>query len=263
MFLNLVNKIINKIGYKIKIERVNFPYDIFDDREFMDLYKVCKDYTKTSLERMYSLYNSMKYIIANKIEGDLVECGVWKGGSSMLMALMLKKHGILDKKIHLYDTFEGMSEPSPIDKTIKGVSASSLLGKERKENENSVWCYSPIEDVKNALFSTGYPQENLIFVKGKVENTLLEYVPGQLSLLRLDTDWYESTKIELQILYPLLVELGVLIIDDFGHWEGAQKAVTEYFMQNDNHQFLHRIDYTGRLVIKTYNNKKNKSLQVL
>lgn len=257
MFLNLVNKITNKLGYKIKVERLNFPYDIFGDKEFMDVYNICKDYTMTSLERMYSLYNSMKYSINNKIEGDLVECGVWKGGSAMLMALMLKKYGIMDKKIHLYDTFEGMSEPSSIDKTINGVDASTLLGKEKKENEESVWCYSPIEEVKKTLFSIGYPQENLIFVKGKVEDTLLEHVPGRISVLRLDTDWYESTKIELQILYPLLSEKGVLIIDDFGHWEGAQKAVMEYFTQNDNHQFLHRIDYTGRLIIKTYHDKKN------
>ena len=256
MFLNFVNKIINRFGYKIKVERLNFPYDIFGDKEFMDLYNTCKDYTMTSPERMYSLYNSMKYIIDNKIEGDLVECGVWKGGSSMLMALMLKKYGITNKKIHLYDTFEGMSEPSSIDKTIKGVNASTLLEKEKKENENSFWCYSPIEEVKNTLFSTGYPQENLIFVKGKVEDTLRVHVPGKISVLRLDTDWYESTKIELQILYPLLSEKGVLIIDDFGYWEGAQKAVIEYFTQNDNHQFLHRIDYTGRLIIKTHNDKK-------
>ena len=257
MFLNLVNKITGKFGYKIKIERLNFPYDIFGDKEFMEIYNICKDYTMTSLERMYSLYNSTKYIIANKIEGDLVECGVWKGGSSMLMALLLKRYGIVDKKIYLYDTFEGMSEPSSVDKTINGVNAATLLGNERKEKESSVWCYSPIEEVKSLLFSTGYPQENLIFVKGKVEDTLLEHVPGRISVLRLDTDWYESTKIELQILYPLLSEKGVLIIDDFGHWEGAKKAVTEYFMQNCNHQFLHRIDYTGRLIIKTNRDKKN------
>ena len=256
MFLNLVNKITGKFGYKIKVERLNFPYDIFGDKEFMEIYDRCKDYTMTSLERMYSLYNSMKYIIDNKIEGDLAECGVWKGGSSMLMALLLKKYGITDKKIYLYDTFEGMSEPSSIDKTFKGVSATTLLNKERKENENSIWCYSPIEEVKKTLFSTGYPQASLIFIKGKVEDTLHQHVPGKLSLLRLDTDWYESTRIELQILYPLLSEKGILIIDDFGHWEGAKKAVTEYFMQNGNHQFLHRIDYTGRLIIKTTNDKK-------
>ena len=251
MFLNLLNKISSKFGYKIKVERLNFPYDIFGDKEFMEIYNICKDYTMTSLERMYSLYNSMKYIISNKIDGDLAECGVWKGCSAMLMALLLKRYGIMDKKIHLYDTFEGMSEPTSVDKTITGISASTLLNKQRKENKNSVWCYSPIEEVKKTLLSTGYPQENLIFVKGKVEDTLPRHVPGKLSLLRLDTDWYESTRIELQILYPLLSEKGVLIIDDFGHWEGAKKAVTEYFMQNSNHQYLHRIDYTGRLIIKT------------
>jgi hypothetical protein len=257
MLLNLVNKITGRFGYRVKVERLNFPYDIFGNKEFMEIYNKCKDYTMTSPERMYSLYNSIEYVIANKIEGDLAECGVWKGGSSMLMALLLKRHGVTDKKIYLYDTFEGMSEPSPIDKTAKGVNASTLLDKQRKDDENSIWCYSPIEEVKKALFSTGFPQENLIFIKGKVEDTLLQHVPGKLSILRLDTDWYESTKIELQILYPLLSENGVLIIDDFGHWEGARKAVMEYFTQNGNHQFLHRIDYTGRLIIKTQTDKKN------
>ena len=257
MFLNLVNKITNKFGYQLKVEKLNFPHDIFGDKEFMKVYDVCKEHTMTSLERMYSLYQSMNYIIANKIEGDLVECGVWKGGSSMLMAIMLKGQGITDKKIYLYDTFEGMSEPSSFDKSFKGDSASTLLNKEKKENENSIWCYSSIDNVKNALFSTGYPEENLLFIKGKVEDTLLEHVPGRLSLLRLDTDWYESTRIELQILYPLLSEQGVLIIDDFGHWAGARKAVMEYFMQQGNHPFLHRIDYTGRLIIKNHLDKKN------
>lgn len=256
MFLKFLNKIGSKFGYKIKVERLNFPYDIFSDKEFMEIYNICKDHTMSSLERMYSLYNSMKYIIENKIDGDLVECGVWKGGSSMLMALMLKKYGVTNKKIYLYDTFEGMPEPSSIDKTTQGVSASILMSKETKENENSVWCYSPIEEVKNTLISTGFLPENLIFVKGKVEDTLLKQVPERISVLRLDTDWYESTKIELEILYPLLSERGVLIIDDFGHWEGAQKAVIEYFRLNDNRQFLHRIDYTGRLIIKL-NGRRN------
>ena len=113
-----------------------------------------------------------------------------------------------------------------------------------------MWCYSPLEEVKKNLLSTGYPEEQIQYIKGRVEDTLTHHRPGKLSLLRLDTDWYESTRAELQVLYPLLEKKGVMIIDDFGHWEGAKKAVTEYFESIQAYPFLQRIDYTGRLMIK-------------
>jgi len=204
----------------------------------------------TTIERMYSLYQAMDYIFKNNVEGDLVECGVWKGGSSMLMALMLEKYKMKKRKLYLFDTFEGMSEPSLVDKTYAGDSASDLLKRERKEIASSVWCYSSLEEVKENLLSTGLEAGNLYFVKGKIEETLKKNLPGKLSLLRLDTDWYESTKVELELLFPLLNEKGVLIIDDFGHWEGAKKAVVEYFDKEKLTPFLFRIDFTGRLMIK-------------
>jgi len=143
-----------------------------------------------------------------------------------------------------------MSEPTESDKTSTGKNASDLLQQENKEDTSSIWCYSSLEEVKSNLFSTGFPRENIFFIKGKVEDTLKENLPGKLSLLRLDTDWYESTKTELELLYPLLKEKGVLIIDDFGHWEGAKKAVVEYFEKNKLNPFLFRIDFTGKLMIK-------------
>jgi O-methyltransferase len=250
MLFNIANKVAGRFGYKLKIEKSNSPFDILGNAEFMGLYNECKPYTMTSLERMFSLYQSVSYIIKNNIEGDLVECGVWRGGSSMMISLMLKRNNITDRKIYLYDTFEGMSEPSDFDTTARGVHANELMKKEKKDDEKSVWCYAPLEDVKKHLYSTGYPENNLIFIKGKIEDTLSSNMPGKLSLLRLDTDWYESTKIELELLFPLLNEKGVLIIDDFGHWDGARKAVTEYFEKTNKHPLLHRIDYTGRLMIK-------------
>ena len=255
MIIKLMNKIAGYSGYAFRKKEIPIPEDIFNEKEFMLLYEKCKDYTMTTIERMYSLYQSMNYIFKNNIQGDLVECGVWKGGSSMLMAFMLQKYGMADRKLYLYDTFEGMSEPSEFDKTFTGKSADDLLEKEKKENSSSVWCYSSIKEVKRNLFSTGFLSENIIFVKGKVEDTLNENLPGKLSLLRLDTDWYESTKTELELLYPLLNENGILIIDDFGHWDGAKKAVVEYFEKNENNPFLFRIDFTGRLMIKP--NDKN------
>ena len=167
----------------------------------------------------------------------------------MIASYLLRK-GISDRKIWLYDTFEGMSAPSQVDKNVQGHAASALLDVQDKKDDTSIWCYASMEDVQRNLYATGYPKDNLVFVRGKVEDTLSKNMPGPLSLLRLDTDWYESTKIELELLYPLLVRNGVLIIDDFGFWEGAKKAVVEYFDKIEEPRFLHRIDFTGRILIK-------------
>ena len=147
----------------------------------------------------------MNYIFKNNLPGDFVECGVWKGGSSMMIALMLKKHGFTGRKLYLYDTFEGMSEPTEADKTSQGEGAKELLSVQDKADDTSIWCYSSLDEVKKNLLSTGFSSGNIVFVKGKVEDTLPGTLPGKLSLLRLDTDWYESTKTELEHLYPLLI----------------------------------------------------------
>ncbi len=251
MLIKLLNKVSHLFGIRIKVERLSSPFDIFGNESFMQIYNQCKPYTMTSPERMYSLYLSMNYIIDNRLEGDLAECGVWRGGSSMMMALMLKQKGITDKKIYLYDTYEGMSAPTEFDTTARGVKASTVMtGTSRSKSADSIWCYSPLDEVKGNLYSTGYPKENLFFVQGKVEDTLPDIKPGKLCMLRLDTDFYESTKIELEQLYPLLIEKGILIIDDFGHWDGVKKAVREYFEAHDHHPLLQRIDYTARMMIK-------------
>ncbi|HSV10124.1 MAG TPA: TylF/MycF/NovP-related O-methyltransferase, partial [Hanamia sp.] len=112
MVIKMLNKIAGNWNYTFKKNESAIPNDILSDQEFCMLYEQCKHFTMTSVERMYSLYQSIDYIFKNDIEGDFVECGVWKGGSSMLMAMMLKQHGMTNKKLYLYDTFEGMSEPT-------------------------------------------------------------------------------------------------------------------------------------------------------
>lgn len=102
------------------------------------------------------------------------------------------------------------------------------------------------------ILSTGYPKEKINFVKGLVEETIPQTQINKIAILRLDTDWYSSTKFELEHLYPKLVKGGVLIIDDYGHWEGCKKAVDEYFTNNNIPIFMMRIDYTGRLIIKPH-----------
>lgn len=223
--------------------------DIESDRDFLEIYEKCKPFTMTSIERAYALYNSCKYIVKNGIEGAFVECGVWKGGSAMLIAHTLLSLGISDRKMYLYDTFEGMSEPEEIDTDTKNQSAKSLLEENDKETSH-VWSFATEEEVKKNLFSSGYDRENMLFVRGKVEETIPGAIPDKIALLRLDTDWHASTYHELVHLYPRLAKSGILIIDDYGHWVGAKKAVDEYFEKNNQLVLLNRIDYTGRLLIK-------------
>ena len=224
--------------------------DMLTDNEFISIYEKCKECSMTSLERMYALYKSVEYAVNSKISGDFVECGVWRGGSAMLVAHTLVNMNETDKKIWLYDTFEGMSKPSTHDTDIFGRSSITRWKRDKKEDYCD-WCFSPISEVKKNMQSTGYPHDNLVFVKGKIEDTVPNSVPSQIALLRLDTDWYESTKHELEYLYPLIARNGVLIIDDYGHWTGCKKAVDEYISQHNLPIFLNRIDYTGRLAIKT------------
>lgn len=171
----------------------------------------------------------------------------------MAVAIALKKYCKEDRNLYLYDTFEGMPFPGVNDKTLHGIPASSLLKSSHKRNKSdadSIWCYASIEDVQRNIRLTSYPSENIHFIQGKVEDTLPEKAPEKIALLRLDTDWYESTVHEMEHLFPRLVRGGVLIVDDYGHWQGAKKAIDEYVEKNKVKLLLNRIDYTGRIAVK-------------
>jgi len=134
--------------------------------------------------------------------------------------------------------------------SVGGVSAAQLLDSTEVADGNNVWCVASLEDVEASLFKTQYSRENLVFIKGDVALTLAENAPEKIALLRLDTDWYESTKAELEILYPKLVPGGVCILDDYGHWKGARKAVDDYFEQLGARPLLMPIDFSGRIFVK-------------
>lgn len=189
---------------------------------FDQIYQISSPYTMTSPARMKRLYEAVMEINKNQLEGAFVECGVFKGGSVMNMALT-QLNFLKLVHIYLYDTFEGMTPQGEFDINHKGVSAGRIL------KNPSKLCICSLEQVKKNLKLTLYPPEFLHFRKGDVANTLQEDPPKKISLLRLDTDWYESTKIELEILYPRLVKGGVLILDDYGYWKGAKKAADDYF----------------------------------
>ncbi len=218
--------------------------------EQVALYERLRPFTMTSIERVSSLVTSIEYLCANRIEGPIVECGVWRGGSMMAVALTLQRLGDTSRDLYLLDTFEGMSAPTEKDKDVDGRSAAELLAEQDKSVAESVWCAASLDDVRTNLASTGYPASKMHFIKGRVEQTIPGDLPGAIALLRLDTDWYESTLHELNHLYPRLAGNGILIIDDYGHWEGAKRAVHEYFEAQPHKPLLQRIDYTGRLIIK-------------
>ena len=222
--------------------------DITKDKDFQNLYKKDRSkkskYTLTTVERCYSLYKAIQYITKGDIQGDIVECGVWRGGSAMLAALTLIQNNQIHRKIYLYDTYEGMPEPTDKDIDLHGVPYRLLWKKEKELLTVS------LDEVKNNMLSTGYPKENIIFVKGMVEKTIPRTLPNQIALLRLDTDLYESTYHELIHLYPKVITQGVVIIDDYGHFQGSQEATDKYFSQESRQVLFHRIDYSCRVGIK-------------
>lgn len=253
MIKKIIKKLMESRGLQVVSKNQHLygePVEGELDTHFMDMVKGCQPYTMTSLERLFAAHQAAKYIHENMILGDVVECGVWKGGSSMMMMMTLLSLGDTSRNFYLYDTFEGMSEPTDADISLKGEDADIEYTKSQK-NDHNEWCYSPIEEVQSNVWSSGYPKQNIKFVKGKVEDTMPETLPEDIAILRLDTDWYESTYHELVHLYPLLTVNGVLIIDDYGHWVGAKKAVDQYFEEQGVKPLLNRIDYTGRMAIKT------------
>lgn len=232
---------------RLKI-RDTVPYDM--EAGFGSIYERSKPYTQTKMDNMYDLYSAVRFVVESGVSGDFVECGVWKGGSSMVAAFTFLTMGESNRRLWLYDTYAGMTEPDERDiKTYDGVSASTFWGPSQQDKVN-LWNYSPLEEVKSNLRRTNYPQDHITFVKGRVEDTIPSVVPDSISVLRLDTDLYESTYHELCHLFPLLSDGGVLIIDDYGTWEGAKQATDQYFAENNISMLFHRVDEGARIGLK-------------
>lgn len=240
-----IQSLAHACGYEITQE---IPSDISD--EDLEIIHSVKPFTMTNTERIFSLIQSVRYVIQNKIPGDIVECGVWRGGSMMASAKTLVQLNNQEKKLFLFDTFEGMTKPESIDISKSNMIASEEFNKSKTDEDSSTWCRASLDDVKSNLFKTGYDQSKIHFIKGKVEETLPRNDPQSICILRLDTDWYKSTKHELTHLFPKISKGGVLIIDDYGFWQGAKKAVDEYISENNIQILLNRIDHSGRIAIK-------------
>ena len=215
--------------------------------------KAVRPFTMTTVQRIEAVVSATRHVVEHQIPGAFVESGVWMGGSLMAAARTLVELGDTDRDLYLYDTFEGLPEPGehdgfvgsdePIDQVYAAVNAAS---------GGRAFLDAPVDVVRANVARTGYPPERIHTIPGLVEDTIPDTAPDQIAFLRLDTDWYSSTKVEMETLFPRLEPNGILILDDYGYLEGARKAVDEYLADYPYPVFLHRIDSSGRIAVKPH-----------
>lgn len=223
--------------------------DIDRDTLFAEIFAAARQYTMTPKVRMFALYEACRHVVLAGIHGDFVECGVWRGGSSIVAALTFERiagphHG---RRIFLYDTFEGMAPPTDIDVDVGGTRAAAYIA---QYGDDGKWVYCDEPEVARNFEAAGVRDSELVFVRGRVEETIPGRAPRHIGVLRLDTDWYESTIHEFRHLWPRLADDGICIVDDYGFWAGARAATDEYFAGRGEITFLHRIDAEARLIVK-------------
>jgi O-methyltransferase len=237
-------RLLRRLGYDVTRSRPEWPGDF--TAEEIALCEEVGPYTMTSPEAIVTLVSAVRHLTAREIPGAYVECGVWKGGSMMAIARTLLKLGRTDAHLYLFDTFDGMTPPTRHDVSRSGRHAQALLDEDEGGEGSLLWARAPLPAVKAAMSSVGYPEQHLHYVVGRVEETLPGDAPERIALLRLDTDWYESTRHELEHLWPRLQPGGIIIIDDHGWWGGARKATDEFFATVARPPFLFRVDDSGR-----------------
>ena len=244
-FLSLFNLKLTKLSDFVVLNRSISELDPLIEDDFKKIYKkIEKNFGKADPVPAFTVFKSLKYIIDNKIHGDLVECGVYKGRMIATMIETLSFYGVKDKKIYLYDTFEGMTNNTEFDKHIFENENKDI---KLKKGDN----FCDIDEVKDNLKNFEYDEDKIVFVKGDVMKTLKENnVPNNISLLRLDTDFYDSSLVELECLYPKVNMSGFIIYDDYGHWVGQKKATDEYFEKRKLKPFFVRTSRKERLEIK-------------
>ncbi len=241
----VVQRLVRRTGYEI---RRRYPPDF--SPELIGTIERVLPYTLTSVENIAASCAAAEYVARHDIPGDVVECGVWRGGSMMAIALTLLEYSAGTRHLHLFDTFAGMTAPSDVDVRLDGVPARRLFERAWRDDPNRVWRGVPRDEVERAMLSTTYDPALVHYVEGRVEDTLPAAGPELISLLRLDTDWHGSTKHELTHLFPRLAVGGLLIVDDYGHFAGARRAVDEYLAEKEIQMLLARVDYTARIAVK-------------
>ena len=250
--LNTFKILINKFLTIFNLSIINNNQKIIElKNDDAKLISVVSKYSMTPKIRIYNLLQALRHIKQKNIDGDFVECGVWRGGNIILFKKFLENElKNSNKKIFAYDTYEGMNQPSEEDYNLTSKISAKILLKKEKNKDSNIWGISKIEDVKKNISENVKNLDNINFIKGEVEQTLNseKNLPLKISILRLDTDWYLSTKKELEVLYDRVSSGGIIIIDDYGHWNGSKKAVDEFF--SNKYVWMHYVDYACRLIIK-------------
>jgi O-methyltransferase len=226
------------------------PFGGADSPAEVQILRTVLPHTLTSSARVLGLVDAVRWICAAKIPGALAECGVWRGGSMMAAALTLLEQGDDGRELYLFDTYTGMTAPDGADRDRRGRSAVRTFSRSQTGPNSSSWCEAGVRQVRSNMLSTGYPTDRMHFVEGPVEQTIPGAAPPELALLRLDTDWYASTRHELEHLWPRIAPGGICIIDDYGHWAGARRATDEFIESLGLTVLIHRLDYSGRLIVK-------------
>jgi len=249
-----LKKVFELAGYSIDpIKSIYHDIDVELTNEKIEIVKFVMDkgFTLTSVRRLVNTIKSCKYVVSNNIAGDFIECGVYRGGNSIIAKKIFEMMGS-KKRVWLFDTFNGMTQPGDDDINARSKVRASIKYQKTLDNDRSNWCYASIDDVKQNCKDSSIDLNGLNFIQGDVCETLKipKNIPDAISVLRLDTDWYQSTKVELEVLYPKLTKKGVLVIDDYGHWAGSKKAVEEYFATKEFKPLLNAIDFSGRCAIK-------------
>jgi hypothetical protein len=217
------------------------------DEMAQPIIRAARPYTMTGVEKQYALYLATRHVVAHDIPGAVVECGVWRGGSMHVVARTLLAIGDTSRELYLFDTFDGMTPPTDKDVTYDGKPVADLLSS--RPRTARIWAVASLEDVQQGFEAIPYPRERIHLVQGPVESTLPEQAPDQIAILRLDTDWYESTRHELMTLYHRLSSGGVLIIDDYGSYQGARAAIEEFIEETGVRLLLLPIG-PGRIAVK-------------
>ena len=194
------------------------------DRDKLRAVKLVEPYTMVGPGRLMSAYDAVRTVDRENVEGAIVECGVFKGGTSAVMTMAAAPH----RRIWMFDSFEGLPEPGALD----GEKAFEYAGHRSSGALTPIdQCVGPLETVEKLFFEILHIDPRRVFIrKGWFQDTLpiAKNEIGPIAILRLDGDWYDSTKVCLDNLYDLVAPGGFVLIDDYGYWEGARKAVDEF-----------------------------------
>jgi hypothetical protein len=191
--------------------------------------------TMIGMKRLDNLQYCVETVIKEKVSGDLIETGVWRGGSCIFMKAVLKSYGVTDRKIFVADSFEGL--PAPDEEKYPADTGD-------KHHTLDFFVVSQ-EEVENNFKKYNLWDDQIVFLKGWFKDTLPSAPIQKLSILRLDGDMYGSTIEVLEALYPKLSPGGFCLIDDYA-LPGCKKAVDDYRTAHGITTALEPVDWTGR-----------------